>query len=208
MRRLHIGIIDIVSRGPTRALYARVMNANLASIMPQAIGVWCREEGHDAAFLCYTGFEDLLEELPANVDLVFIGAFTEAAHTAYALSNLFRSKGAITVIGDLTPGATPKTPFGTSTTSWALRTGRHCVPSCKSARNIGQLVSTSQPGSSRKRFQACARAGSSSNRPSRKRPSSNSFPCSAALAVPIRAVSVSMRLSPINPWTSMCSKRI
>ena len=99
MRKLRIGIIDIVSRGPTRALYARVMNANLASIMPQAIGVWCREEGHDVAFVCYTGFEDLLKELPDNVDLVFIGAFTEAAHTAYALSNLFRTKGAITAIG-------------------------------------------------------------------------------------------------------------
>jgi len=99
MRKLHIGIIDIVSRGPTRALYARVMNPNLASIMPQVIGVWCREEGHDVAFVSYTGFEDLLEELPSRVDLVFIGAFTEAAHTAYALSNLFRSKGALTVIG-------------------------------------------------------------------------------------------------------------
>lgn len=99
MRKLHIGIIDIVSRGPSRALYARVMNANLASIMPQVIAVWCREEGHDVAFVCYTGFEDLLEELPANVDLVFIGAFTEAAHTAYALSHLLRSRGAITVIG-------------------------------------------------------------------------------------------------------------
>lgn len=75
------------------------MNPNLASIMPQVIGVWCREEGHDVAFVCYTGFEDLLKELPSKVDLVFIGAFTEAAHTAYALSNLFRSKGAITVIG-------------------------------------------------------------------------------------------------------------
>ena len=99
MRKPHIGIIDIVSRGPTRALYARVMNPNLASIMPQVIGVWCREEGHDVAFVSYTGFEDLLEELPSRVDLVFIGAFTEAAHTAYALSNLFRSKGALTVIG-------------------------------------------------------------------------------------------------------------
>jgi hypothetical protein len=99
MRKLRIGIIDIVSRGPTRALYARVMNANLASIMPQVIGVWCKDEGHDVTFVCYTGFEDLLKELPANVDLVFIGAFTEAAHTAYALSNLFRAKGAITVIG-------------------------------------------------------------------------------------------------------------
>src|ERR1017187_7566393 len=89
MGKLRIGIIDIVSRGATRALYARVMNANLASIMPQAIGIWCREEGHDVAFVCYTGFEDLLKELPDNVDLVFIGAFTEAAHTAYALSNFF-----------------------------------------------------------------------------------------------------------------------
>jgi len=99
MKKLHIGIVDIVSRGPTRALYARVMNPNLASIMPQVIGVWCKEEGHDVAFVCYTGLEDLLQELPSRVDLVIIGAFTEAAHTAYALSNLFRSKGAITVIG-------------------------------------------------------------------------------------------------------------
>ena len=99
MRKLHIGIIDIVSTGPTRALYARVMNPNLASIMPQVIGVWCGEEGHAVSFVCYTGLEDLLKELPSHVDLIFIGAFTEAAHTAYALSNLFRSKGAITALG-------------------------------------------------------------------------------------------------------------
>ncbi len=99
MRKLRIAIVDIVSRGPTDALYARVMNPNLASIMPQVIGVWCREEGHHVDFVCYTGFEDLLKELPHRADLVFIGAFTEAAHTAYALSNLFRSTGAITAIG-------------------------------------------------------------------------------------------------------------
>ena len=75
------------------------MNASLASIMPQVIGVWCKQEGHEVAFVCYTGFEDLLTELPDNVDVVFIGAFTEAAHTAYALSNLFRGRGAITVLG-------------------------------------------------------------------------------------------------------------
>ncbi|HTO43537.1 MAG TPA: hypothetical protein VML56_05625 [Burkholderiales bacterium] len=33
MHKLRIGIIDLVTKGPTRALYARVMNANLASIM-------------------------------------------------------------------------------------------------------------------------------------------------------------------------------
>jgi len=99
MQKLRIGIIDLVSKGPTRALWARVMNANLASIMPQAVAVWCKEEGHDVTFLCYTGFENLADELPENVDLIFIGAFTEAAQVAYALSNQFRSRGAVTVLG-------------------------------------------------------------------------------------------------------------
>jgi hypothetical protein len=48
MKKLRIGIIDIVSKGPTQALYASIMNASLASIMPQVIGVWCKDEGHEA----------------------------------------------------------------------------------------------------------------------------------------------------------------
>jgi len=99
MRKLRIGIIDLVSKGPTRALFARVMNANFAAIMPQVIAVWCEQEGHDVTLVCYTGFENLVNDLPDNVDLVFIGAFTEAAQLAYALSNLFRSRGAVTAIG-------------------------------------------------------------------------------------------------------------
>jgi hypothetical protein len=99
LRKLRIGIVDLVAKGPTRALYARVMHANLASIMPQVVGVWCEAEGHEVTLVCYTGLEDLAKELPDQVDLVFIGAFTEAALLAYALSNLFRSKGAVTVLG-------------------------------------------------------------------------------------------------------------
>src|SRR5881296_563614 len=99
VRKLRVGIIDLVTKGPTRALYARVMHANLASIMPQVVGVWCEAEGHDVTFVCYTGFENLLKELPAGVDLVFIGAFTEAALLAYALSHLFQLRGAVTALG-------------------------------------------------------------------------------------------------------------
>ncbi|MBX2990438.1 MAG: radical SAM protein [Bacteroidetes bacterium] len=99
MRTLRIGVIDLVSQGPTKALWARVMNANLSSIMPQAVALWCREEGHDVTFACYTGFENLEEELPADVDLLFIGAFTEAAQLAYAISSQFRSRGVVTVLG-------------------------------------------------------------------------------------------------------------
>lgn len=99
MRKLRIGVLDIVMRGPTRAWFSRVMAANMSSIMPQVIGCWCREEGHDVTYSCYTGRENLLRELPDNLDLIFIGAFTEAAQTAYALSNLFRSRGAVTALG-------------------------------------------------------------------------------------------------------------
>ena len=99
MRKLHVGVIDLVTKNPTRALYARVMHANLAGIMAQIVASWCEEEGHDVTFVCYTGFENLVEELPKDVDLVIIGAFTQAAQLSYALSNLFRSRGAITALG-------------------------------------------------------------------------------------------------------------
>ena len=98
-RKLQVGIIDLVSKKPNKKLFARIMNANFASIMPQVVGVWCENEGHNVTYVCYTGKEDLLSELPQNSDIIFIGAFTEAAQAAYALSNLLRSRGAVTVLG-------------------------------------------------------------------------------------------------------------
>src|SRR5262245_1283008 len=99
MKRLRVGVVDLVARGPTRALFTRIMGVNLASIMPQAVAAWCRREGHEVTFHCYTGSDDLTRALPPDADLVFVGAFTEAAQTAYALSNLCRSRGAVTVLG-------------------------------------------------------------------------------------------------------------
>jgi hypothetical protein len=94
-----IGIVDLVTKAPTRAVYARVMHPSFASIMPQALAVWCEQMGHEVAYVCYTGFEDLLSELPARMDLLFIGAFTQAAQLSYAISNMFRQRGAITALG-------------------------------------------------------------------------------------------------------------
>ena len=99
MNRLRITILDLVAKGPTRRLYARMMRPNLASIMPQVVAVWCEQLGHDVRFVCYTGLEDVSRELAADTDLLIVGAFTNSAHTAYAISNLFRSRGAITVLG-------------------------------------------------------------------------------------------------------------
>ena len=98
-RRLRIAVVDLVARSPTRALYARVMHANLASIMPQVIAVWCEESGHDVKLVCYTGFEDITELVPRDIDLLIIGAFTQAAQLSYAISNLFRQRGVVTVLG-------------------------------------------------------------------------------------------------------------
>jgi hypothetical protein len=75
------------------------MHANLASIMPQVISVWCEQEGHDVRLVCYTGLEDLLRELPADLDVLFIGAFTQSAQLAYALSGMARRNGTVTVLG-------------------------------------------------------------------------------------------------------------
>ena len=99
MRRLSIGIIDLVAKAPTRTMWMRVMGANFVSIMPQVVATWCEEKGHDVTLVTYTGRENLIEDLPADVDLVFISSFTEAALLSYALSNLFRSRGAITALG-------------------------------------------------------------------------------------------------------------
>src|SRR5690554_1300468 len=98
MRRLRIGVIDVVSNSPNTTLYARAMRANLAAIMPQVIAVWCEEEGHDVHVAWHAGPQNMVEDLPGNLDIVFIGAFTTSAQAAYALSNYYQSMGAVTVL--------------------------------------------------------------------------------------------------------------
>ena len=99
MAKLKIGVIDLVSKGPNTTLWAKIMHANLASVMPQVVATWCEQSGHEVKMICYTGLENLPKELPKDVDLVFICSFTQAAMLAYSLSNYFRSQGAVTVLG-------------------------------------------------------------------------------------------------------------
>jgi hypothetical protein len=99
MKRLKIGVIDLVCNKPSNSLWAKTMHANLASIMPQVIASWCEQEGHTVTLVCYTGREDLSKELPKGFDLIFISAFTQAALLAYAFSNYFRRQGVVTVLG-------------------------------------------------------------------------------------------------------------
>jgi len=99
MRRLRVSILDLVARGPARSVWERAMQPNFASIMPQVIGVWCEQAGHDVRFVCYTGREDLARELPPDTDILFVSAYTQAAQLSYALSHLYRERGVVTVLG-------------------------------------------------------------------------------------------------------------
>ena len=99
MHRLQITVLDLVSKGGRRNLFGRVMNPNLASIMPQVVAAWCEELGHHVRYVSYTGAEGLARELEHDTDVLIVGAFTRAAHAAYAISNLARRRGTITVLG-------------------------------------------------------------------------------------------------------------
>ncbi len=99
MRKLRVGVIDVVANSPSTTGYARVMRANLAAIMPQVIGVWCEEAGHEVHLAYHAGHQNMIEELPGGLDIVFIGTFTTAAHVAYALSKMYQAKGCVTVLG-------------------------------------------------------------------------------------------------------------
>lgn len=94
-----ITIIDLVTHGSGGKFFSRMMNANYASIMPQAIAVWCAELGHEVRYVCYTGREDLVREAEAQPDMLILGSFTRSALAAYAVSSLFRRHGAVTVLG-------------------------------------------------------------------------------------------------------------
>lgn len=96
---VRVTIIDLVIEGPATDSFSRVMNANMASIMPQMVAAWCEELGHQVHYECYTGFENLSDMLNDGADIVFISGFTRSALTAYAMSNLYRKRGAVTVLG-------------------------------------------------------------------------------------------------------------
>ncbi len=98
-RRVRVGVVDLIARKAMRSPYARMMNANYVSIMPQAIAAWAEELGCEVQYDTYTGFEDLRRTLPHDIDILFLSAFTPAAYLAYSISNLYRRRGVVTVLG-------------------------------------------------------------------------------------------------------------
>ncbi len=95
---MRVTIIELAERGPTSDIFKRKMSPSFASIMPQAAAVWCEELGHEVRYLCYTGYEDVAA-LADDTDILILGCFTLSAHAAYAISAIYRAKGAVTALG-------------------------------------------------------------------------------------------------------------
>lgn len=98
-KSLRVGILDLAARQPDRSLFARIVNPNQSCIMPQVIAVWAEQMGHQVSYVIYTGMEDLFSELPDDLDVLFISSFTQCAYLAYSVSNFFRQRKVVTVLG-------------------------------------------------------------------------------------------------------------
>jgi radical SAM superfamily enzyme YgiQ (UPF0313 family) len=100
---LKIGILELMSAGATRrwdqTAYNHLVTKQYASIMPQAISVWCRDLGHSVFYATYFGQKDPQSLLPEDLDIVFISVYTQASALAYALAKLYRQKKTLTIVG-------------------------------------------------------------------------------------------------------------
>lgn len=79
--------------------YARVLTKQFASITPQAVAILCRQLGHHVHYTTYYGQADPRSLLPADLDVVFVSAYSRSSGVAYALAKLFGPNHTLTVIG-------------------------------------------------------------------------------------------------------------
>jgi hypothetical protein len=100
---MRIGIVELMSAGASRGWGQKAFNFLLtrqyASIMPQAISVWCRNLGHEVFYATYFGNRDPKTLLPKDLDIVFISTYTQASALAYSLARLYRKEKTLTIIG-------------------------------------------------------------------------------------------------------------
>ncbi len=100
---MRVGILDLLAASPTTSLTPAIghylLTKQYASIMPQAVSVWCRQLGHEAFYASYYGHGDPRKLLPDDLDVLFISCYTQASALGYALAKLYRREKTLTVIG-------------------------------------------------------------------------------------------------------------
>ena len=100
---MRVGILDLLAAErtthATAAVGHYVITKQYASIMPQAVAVWCRQMGHKVFYGSYYGQGDPKKLLPDDLDVIFIACYTQASSLGYALAKLYRREKTLTVIG-------------------------------------------------------------------------------------------------------------
>ena len=108
---MDVGVIEILSDAVPINWIDRAYDAcfrkQFASIMPQAIAVWCRELGHPVWYATYHGQKDPRSLLPERLDVVFIATCTHTSALAYALAKCFRKEKTLTIVGGAHANAFP-----------------------------------------------------------------------------------------------------
>ena len=99
MKKLKVGVIDFLTNSPRDNWFQNhLIHPNFSSIMPQAIAVWLEELGCEVYYDTYVA-QDLFGAMPKDLDVVFLACFTRASFLAYGVSQEFRRRGVITVLG-------------------------------------------------------------------------------------------------------------
>jgi len=99
---MKIGVLDILVDSPRTWInfaYRGILKKQYASIIPQAVAVWCRQLGHKVSYAAYYGQNDPKRLLPDDLDIIFFSTYTQSSALAYALAKLYRKEGILTVIG-------------------------------------------------------------------------------------------------------------
>ena len=185
MRKLRIGIVDLVARAPTRAIYSGHEREPRQHHAPGSRRLVRGSGPRRPHVVCYTGFEDLAAELPQDVDVLFVGAFTQSAQLAYAMSNMFRQRGVVTVLGGPHARCYPEDAaryfdyvLGFTDKALVAEVLEECAP--HPAARPASWPPASTPWSCR----PSRRAGSSSSAPSRRRPLIKIVPMIGSLGCP------------------------
>jgi hypothetical protein len=100
---MNVGILELIAYTIPpewhRRNLALALRKVLYSVMPQAVAAWCRRAGHRTSYATYYGQADPASLLPADLDVVFLSATTQASGLAYALARYFKGRGVRTVLG-------------------------------------------------------------------------------------------------------------
>ena len=62
MKPRRVLVLDLVTHAPAKALFHRVMMANMAGFMPQVAAVWTEELGHETIYVPFVGQRDFRGE--------------------------------------------------------------------------------------------------------------------------------------------------